>query len=206
MIGRAMETAASFEARFAPSPYPATHVRSLGLKWLSGACLSKYLHEKAPHHRSLDDSDDRAIPMAVRDCSRKFEVGVPNEFFLVAFQPNSGSAEAVRVSANVRAVIGDQVMPIGLEVVVVKPNLVFRRKRQHRSSKDCGPDSQVGFVPLRADRSSIDDDAVVGRQTATINVLAWRWIKLILLRFDKVNAWEFGDVNGNNREVSHLQR
>ena len=29
-IGRAMETAASFEARFAPPPYPATYVLVLG--------------------------------------------------------------------------------------------------------------------------------------------------------------------------------
>jgi hypothetical protein len=66
--------------------------------------------------------------VAVSSPSCEPEIRSPDHFLFVDFPPNSGSANVGRVFAHTGSIVWHHVMPVSVEVVVMKLHLIRRRK------------------------------------------------------------------------------
>jgi hypothetical protein len=125
---------------------------------ISNTLCAEQFHKEASHPSGLNNSYARPFFVAVRTGFCKSEIWPPDEMFRVALPPNSGSADS---ATHTCPIIRNQVVAIGVEVIIMKFHLIRRSERQNRTAKSCRPDSEVGFVSGRTHRFLIDHDAVV---------------------------------------------
>src|SRR6266478_6028748 len=115
--------------------------------------FAEQFRKKTSHDRSFNDSQYCALFVAVRNGSCKSEIRPPDDLLLVAFPPNSGPANTPWLLADAGSIIGHRVVATRIKIVVMKFHLILGRKRQHRTTESCRPDSYVKFVPCGTDDS-----------------------------------------------------
>lgn len=80
----------------------------------------------SPRNRNPHESETADLLRWPRQPSR--EIRSPDHFLFVDFPPNSGSANVGRVFAHTGSIVWHHVMPVSVEVVVMKLHLIRRRK------------------------------------------------------------------------------